>query len=68
MSTVSLVFSLSNETNSLGDPDRTGEQVGMAILGDKMERDHGAPWHVVHVSGLYTCLGDFKREIPALFF
>ncbi|KAF9267539.1 FAD/NAD(P)-binding domain-containing protein [Marasmius fiardii PR-910] len=34
----------------------TGEQVGLAILGEKMVRDHGSPWYVVHRNDLYEML------------
>ncbi|ESK83083.1 hypothetical protein Moror_6080 [Moniliophthora roreri MCA 2997] len=34
----------------------TGELVGLAMLGDKMVRDHGAPWQVIHRQELQKML------------
>jgi salicylate hydroxylase len=30
--------------------DDDGKQIGMNLLGDKLEHEHGAPWYVIHVS------------------
>ncbi|KAL0066144.1 hypothetical protein AAF712_006768 [Marasmius tenuissimus] len=59
-------WGLQSALKKIADPDRpsaftyvhykTGEQVGMATLGDKMDRDHGAPWHVVHRGDLHDML------------
>ncbi|KAJ4000374.1 FAD/NAD-P-binding domain-containing protein [Lentinula boryana] len=34
----------------------TGEVIGMSRLEGKLDRDHGAPWHVVHRADLYEML------------
>ncbi|KAJ4482208.1 FAD/NAD-P-binding domain-containing protein [Lentinula aciculospora] len=43
-------------SSSIGEVDDTGEILGMSRLEGKFERDHGAPWYVVHRADLHGML------------
>ncbi|THV05218.1 FAD/NAD(P)-binding domain-containing protein [Dendrothele bispora CBS 962.96] len=44
----------------------SGEKVGMSILGAKIERQHGAPWYVVHRRDLYDMLFSLAKPFMDL--